>query len=64
MINSFDSTEVSALLDMLLWGATFYGFLLGLILPKFTKLLSLSVEFLSKKLGKNKQKSKESEDKK
>ena len=29
----------------------FLGFCFGLILPKFFKLLSLSVEFLSKKLG-------------
>lgn len=64
MINSIDSAEVSALLDMLLLNSMFLGFLLGLIFPKFTKFLSLSVEFLSKKLGKNKQKSNESEDKK
>ena len=56
MINSIDSAEVSALLDMLLYGAMFVGFCFGLILPKFFKLISLSVEFLSKKLGKDKKK--------
>lgn len=56
MINSIDSAEVSALLDMLLYGATFVGFIFGLILPKIFKLIILSVEFLSKKLGKDKKK--------
>lgn len=63
-----DSAEVSAMLDIVIINFMFLGFCLGLILPKFFKLLILSVEFLSKKLGKDKKKqdkkSKSKEDKK
>lgn len=51
-----DSAEVSAMLDIVIINSMFLGFCFGLILPKFFKLLSLSVEFLSKKLGKDKKK--------
>lgn len=49
-----DSAEVSAMLDILVFNSVFAGFCIGLILPKFCKLINYSVEFLSKKLGKDK----------
>ena len=58
-----DSAEVSALLELVNYGYLFFGLFLGLIIPKFFKLINYSVEFLSKKLGKDK-KNKEKTDEK
>lgn len=49
-----DSAEVSAMLDILVFNSVFAGFCIGLILPKFCKLINYSCEFLAKKLGKDK----------
>lgn len=51
-----DSAEVSAMLDILILNSMFAGLYLGFILPRFFKLIDYSIEFLSKKLGKNKKK--------
>ncbi len=51
-----DSAEVSAMLDILLLNSMFAGLCLGLILPKFIKLIDFSCEFLFKILGKDKKK--------
>lgn len=51
-----DSAEVSAMLELVNYSYLFAGVVFGLSLPKFLKLINLSVELLSKKLGKNKKK--------
>lgn len=49
-----DSAEVSAMLDILMLNSAFAGLCIGLILPKFFKLIDYSLKFLIKKLGKDK----------
>ena len=56
MLFMLDSAEVSAMLDILILNSMFAGLYLGFILPRFFKLIDYSIEFLSKKLGKNKKK--------
>ncbi|WP_296135319.1 hypothetical protein [uncultured Eubacterium sp.] len=51
-----DSAEVSALLELVNYGYLFVGLFLGFSIPKFFKLLDLSIKFLSKKLVKDKTK--------
>lgn len=55
--------DLSDLFDFISCGTAFFGFFMGLIAPKFCKLLNLSIKFLSKKLGKDK-KEKEKKDEK
>lgn len=58
-----DSAEVSAMLDILILNSMFAGLYLGLIAPKFLKLINFSCDFILKKLGKDK-KNKEKTDEK
>lgn len=51
-----DSAEVSAMLDILMLNSAFAGLYIGLILPKFFKLIDYSLKFLSKELDKDKKK--------
>lgn len=58
-----DSAEVSAMLDMLVFNSCFVGFCIGLIFPKFIKLINFSCEFFAKKLGKDKKKKEKTDEK-
>ena len=58
-----DSSEVYALLELVNYGYMFFGLFLGFIIPQFFKLIEYSIEFLCKKLGKDK-KSKSKDDEK
>lgn len=58
-----DSAEVSAMLELVNYGYFFTGLFLGISILKFFKLLDLSIKFLSKKLGKDKKKKEETDEK-